>query len=129
MSSRRWAGLLRRTARQRAGRPASGPDLDLQLDLHAAALREVASTLERMTANVSAGLPSALLTSSVTISDQGDSEEHAGHITLERIADELEATAHHLRRAAAFERDVLDKRGHAALLRQNDDRPSTDATA
>lgn len=129
MRSRPWAAVLRRKARQRAARSASGSRLNLQLDLHAAALREFASILDRMNANVSNALPSALLTWSATISDRGDSEEHAGHLTLERLADDLEATADDLRRAAAFERDVLNERGHTALLRHSDDSPSTDDEA
>lgn len=115
MILRRWAALLRRTARRRSRGSSPHDSLNLQLDLHAATLRQTASCLDRMTANVSAGVPSPLLTSAAAINAVGEYEEHAGHFTLERAAENLENTAHYLRRAAAVERKVLDERGRDAL--------------
>jgi len=123
-----WAALLRRSirCRRRSPRPPPAGSLNLQLGLHAATLRQIANLLDRMTTNVISGQPSVLLMSAALINADGEEQEDAGHFTLKRAAEDLEYTAECLRRAAGFERKVLDERGHAALLERESASPRND---
>jgi hypothetical protein len=89
--------------------------LQLNLETWATALRQFADALEMMERNVRVGQPSALISHSTTVNERGEREEHVGHYTLERVAEELEASARQIRRAAQFEREVRERAGHDAL--------------